>query len=139
MTQTAPAADPKPADTTADPKPADTASGAAPTETTPETSKADDEAAKQKAEAEAKALAAAEAKATREAAERTALEDIGSVRAGLYKTKDGWSATYGPPFHADATIQALVKKGLAEIEPTGGRVGSVKITDKGRAALQAAA
>lgn len=51
----------------------------------------------------------------------------------LYKTPEGYSATYSAPFIAAATVEGWVKAGLAETIPSAGNAGGVRATAEARA------
>lgn len=53
----------------------------------------------------------------------------------LYKSPEGYSATYGAPYIETATVEAWIKAGLAEDVPSGGNTGAVKVTHEARRAL----
>lgn len=53
----------------------------------------------------------------------------------LYKSEQGYSASYGAPFIDQSTVAAWVKAGLAEYVPSAGREGGVRCTHAARAAL----
>lgn len=50
----------------------------------------------------------------------------------FYKTKDGYSPSYHPPYVSEAEVKAWVAAGLAEDRPTAGREGGVYATAKAR-------
>jgi hypothetical protein len=53
----------------------------------------------------------------------------------LYKSAEGYSATYGAPYIADATVEAWIGAGLAEFIPSAGNQGGVKLTHEARRTL----
>lgn len=53
----------------------------------------------------------------------------------LYKSPEGYSATYGAPFIDQATVDAWIAAGLAEDVPSAGNMGGVRATPQARAAL----
>lgn len=56
----------------------------------------------------------------------------------LYKSRDGYSSNYGPPYIDQATVDAWIAAGLAEDVPTAGNMGGVRVTSEGRSALNRA-
>lgn len=67
----------------------------------------------------------------------SALADMARHRYGLYRTVNGYcsDASGRGAVHPDGVVLKLVEMGLAFDEPTGGRMGSVKINAIGRALL----
>jgi hypothetical protein len=55
----------------------------------------------------------------------------------LYKSAHGYSATYGPPYVDQATVDVWIKAGLAEDVPTAGNQGGVRVLAEARRALTA--
>ncbi|MBB5770148.1 hypothetical protein HNP47_000117 [Brevundimonas vesicularis] len=53
----------------------------------------------------------------------------------LYKSPEGYSSNYGPPYIDQATVDAWIAAGLAEDVPTAGNMGGVRVTSEGRSAL----
>lgn len=53
----------------------------------------------------------------------------------LYKSPEGYSSNYGPPYIDQATIDAWIAAGLAEDVPSAGNMGGVRVTSEGRSAL----
>lgn len=56
----------------------------------------------------------------------------------LYKSREGYSSNYGPPYVDQATIDAWIAAGLAEDVPSAGNMGGVRVTPEGRSALNRA-
>lgn len=56
----------------------------------------------------------------------------------LYKSPEGYSSNYGPPYIDQATVDAWIAAGLAEDVPTAGNMGGVRVTSEGRSALNRA-
>lgn len=56
----------------------------------------------------------------------------------LYKSREGYSSNYGPPYIDQATVDAWIAAGLAEDVPTAGNMGGVRVTSEGRSALNRA-
>lgn len=56
----------------------------------------------------------------------------------LYKSPEGYSSNYGPPYIDQATVDAWIAAGLAEDVPTAGNMGGVRVTPEGRSALNRA-
>lgn len=56
----------------------------------------------------------------------------------LYKSPEGYSSNYGPPYIDQPTIDAWIAAGLAEDVPTAGNMGGVRVTSEGRSALNRA-
>lgn len=56
----------------------------------------------------------------------------------LYKSREGYSSNYGPPYIDQATIDAWIAAGLAEDVPSAGNMGGVRVTPEGRSALNRA-
>lgn len=50
----------------------------------------------------------------------------------LYKTPEGYSATYSAPYIDAATVEGWVKAGLAQEVPTAGNTGGVRVTAEAR-------
>lgn len=50
----------------------------------------------------------------------------------LYKSPEGYSAIYAPPFIETATVESWINAGLAEDIPTGGNCGAVRVTAEAR-------
>lgn len=50
----------------------------------------------------------------------------------LYRSPQGYSATYAAPFIDEATVTGWIRAGLAEDIPTAGNSGGVKLTAKAR-------
>lgn len=55
----------------------------------------------------------------------------------LYKSADGYSASFGAPFIDQATVDAWLAAGLADAVPSAGNQGGVRATAKARQALVA--
>ena len=53
----------------------------------------------------------------------------------LYKSDQGYSASFGAPYIDQATVDALIVAGLAEAVPSAGNQGGVRATAKARQAL----
>lgn len=53
----------------------------------------------------------------------------------LYKSADGYSASFGAPFIDQATVDAWLAAGLADAVPSAGNQGGVRATAKARQAL----
>ncbi len=53
----------------------------------------------------------------------------------LYKSDQGYSASFGAPYIDQATVDALIIAGLAEAVPSAGNQGGVRATAKARQAL----
>lgn len=56
----------------------------------------------------------------------------------LYKSREGYSSNYGPPYIDQPTIDAWIAAGLAEDVPSAGNEGGVRVTAEGRSALNRA-
>lgn len=56
----------------------------------------------------------------------------------LYKSREGYSSNYGPPYIDQATVDAWIAAGLAEDVPSAGNMGGVRVTPEGRSALNRA-
>lgn len=56
----------------------------------------------------------------------------------LYKSPEGYSSNYGPPYIDQPTIDAWIAAGLAEDVPSAGNMGGVRVTAEGRSALNRA-
>lgn len=56
----------------------------------------------------------------------------------LYKSPEGYSSNYGPPYIDQATVDAWIAAGLAEDVPSAGNMGGVRVTSEGRSALNRA-
>jgi len=63
------------------------------------------------------------------------LSELGTLVSSrrLYKTPEGYSATYSAPFIDAATVDGWVKAGLAETIPSAGNTGGVRATAEARA------
>lgn len=56
----------------------------------------------------------------------------------LYKSPEGYSSNYGPPYIDQATVDAWIAAGLAEDVPSAGNMGGVRVTSEGCSALNRA-